>query len=130
MSSSSTNDSNSDSSTDDESSIERDECNSRERRRLLALVSGYVFIKRNQRRQLHVPLLRAKKKKRKRRDPDVLLQESLDDGMFQREHRMSCGGQHPLEEEEGALLCWQEEETLWRQQDRVAKIVGLLEPLW
>jgi hypothetical protein len=89
MSSSSTNDSDSDSSTDDESSIERDECNSRKRRRLLALVSGYIFIKRNQRRQLYIPLLRAKKKKRKRRDPDVLLQESLDDGMFQREYRMS-----------------------------------------
>ena len=72
---------------DDESSIERDECNGR-KRRLVALVSGFILIKRNQRRR--IPSRRAGKKKRKRRDPDVLLQESLDDGVFERECRMSC----------------------------------------
>jgi hypothetical protein len=80
--SSSSNDSGSDASIlDDESS------NSRKRHRLVALVSSYILIKRNKRRK--IPAQRAGKKKRTRRDPDVLLQESLDDGLFHREYRMS-----------------------------------------
>ncbi len=87
-SSSNDSDSHSDVSIDDESSIDRDECNSRRRRHLARLVTGYIFMKKIKRRK--IPLQpRAGKKKRKRRDPDVLLQESLDDGMFEREYRMS-----------------------------------------
>jgi hypothetical protein len=84
----SSHDSNSDSSIANESSIDRDECDNRKRHRLVALVSGYIILNRNKR--LKIPSQCAGKKTHKRRDPDVLLiQESLDDGMFERDYRMS-----------------------------------------
>jgi hypothetical protein len=73
-------------SSDDESSLESDERNSHKRRHLVALVTGYILVKRNKRRKY--PSRRGKKC-RVRKHPDVLLQESLNDGMFQREYRMS-----------------------------------------
>jgi hypothetical protein len=84
----SSHDSNSDSSIDDESSIDRDECDNRKCRRLVALVSRYIILNINKRRK--IPSQCAGKKTRKHRDPDVLpIQESLDDGMFEQEYRMS-----------------------------------------
>jgi hypothetical protein len=60
--SSSSNYSDSDASIlDDESSMDRDECNNRKCRRLVALVSHYIFTKRNKRRK--IPLPRVGKKK-------------------------------------------------------------------
>lgn len=53
------------------------------------LLLSVVVSKRNQ--QLKIPSQEpSAMKKRKCRDPDVLLKELLDDGMFQQEHRMSC----------------------------------------
>jgi hypothetical protein len=75
-------------SDDDDSSLEREECRSQKRRRLVAPVTGCVLLQRKKR--VKIPSARCGMKKRTRRDPDVLLQESADDGMFHREHRMSC----------------------------------------
>jgi hypothetical protein len=73
-------------SSDDESSFESDERNSHKRHRLVAVVTGYILVKRNKRQKY--PSRRGKKS-RVRKHPGVLLQEFLNDGMFQREYRMS-----------------------------------------